>query len=267
METVDLSRPDDGIAVVTFDRPDRLNAINLQMYDELETVLAELATDRSVRAVIITGAGRGFCSGQDLKDLGADQEGSGLGKVQFGMAWQARAAGLVQRIHRLPQPVIAAVNGAAAGAGLSIALAADTRIASTAAKFNAAFVRIGLSGGDMGASYFLPRIVGLTAATEMLFTGRMVHADEAQRIGLVLRVVEPDCVLDEAIAIARAIRTNSPFGIAMTKQVLWHNIDACSLDAAMALENRTQILASMTDDADEAVAAFMDKRDAVFRNH
>ena len=126
------------------------------------------------------------------------------------MAWQALAAGLVQRIHRLPQPVIAAVNGAAAGAGLSIALAADTRIASTAAKFNAAFVRIGLSGGDMGASYFLPRIVGLTAATEMLFTGRMVHAEEAQRIGLVLRVVEPDCLLDEAIAIGRAITRQQP---------------------------------------------------------
>ncbi len=137
-------------------------------------MLADLAADRNLRAVILTGSGRGFCSGQDLKDLGADEEGSGLGRVQFGMAWQARAAALVQRIHALPQPVIAAVNGAASGAGLSIALAADTRLAATSAKFNAAFVRIGLSGGDMGASYFLPRIVGPTAATEILFTGRMV---------------------------------------------------------------------------------------------
>jgi enoyl-CoA hydratase len=187
--------------------------------------------------------------------------------VQFGMAWQARAAALVQRIHALPQPVIAAVNGAASGAGLSIALAADTRIAATSAKFNAAFVRIGLSGGDMGASYFLPRIVGPTAATEMLFTGRMVLAEEAHRIGLVLRVVDDDRLLEEALDIARMIRMNSPFGVAMTKEVIWHNIDAPSLDAAVALENRTQILASITEDADEALAAFMAKRDAKFRNH
>ncbi len=267
METVTLTDADDGIAVLTLDRPERLNAINLLMYEELEDALARLAADRSLRAVILTGSGRGFCSGQDLKDLGADQEGSGLGRVQFGMAWQARAAALVQRIHALPQPVIAAVNGAASGAGLSIALAADTRIAATSAKFNAAFVRIGLSGGDMGASYFLPRIVGPTAATEILFTGRMVLAEEAHRIGLVLRVVDDDRLLDEALDIARMIRTNSPFGVAMTKEVLWHNIDAPSLDAAIALENRTQILASITEDADEALAAFMAKRDPKFRNH
>jgi enoyl-CoA hydratase len=265
VETLTLDWPSEGIALLTLNRPDRLNAINLAMYTELEDTLDALAADRAARAIIITGAGRGFCSGQDLKDLGADQAASGLGRVQFGMAWQARAAALVQRIHRLPQPVIAAVNGAASGAGLAIALAADTRVASPGAKMNAAFVRIGLSGADMGVSYFLPRIVGPTAATELLMTGRMVDADEALRLGLVLRIA-PD-VVAEAIGVGRAICANSPFGVAMTKQVVWQNIDAPSLEAAMALENRTQILASLTEDADEAIKAFLAKRQPIFRNH
>jgi enoyl-CoA hydratase len=264
VETLDLDWPETGIALLTLNRPERLNAINLAMYDELEDALDRLAVDRDTRVVVIPGAGRGFCSGQDLKDLGADQESSGLGRVQFGMAWQARAAALVQRIHRLPQPVIAAVNGAASGAGLAIALAADTRVASAGAKFNAAFVRIGLSGADMGVSYFLPRVVGPTAATEIMFTGRLVDAAEADRLGLVLRVV--DDVVQEALAIGNAITANTPFGVAMTKQVFWQNIDAPSLEAAQAVENRTQILASMTEDADEAVSAFLAKRQPIFHN-
>ena len=264
VETVTLAWPEDGIALLTLSRPDRLNAINLAMYEELEAALDRLAADRATRAVIITGAGRGFCSGQDLKDLGADQAGSGLGRVQFGMAWQERAAGLVRRVHRLPQPVVAAVIGAAAGAGLAIALAADTRLAGPAARFNAAFVRIGLSGADMGVSYFLPRIVGPTAAAELMYTGRLVDASEAARLGLVLRV--SDDVLGDALGLARAIAANSPFGVRMTKEVLWHNIDAPSLEAAQALENRTQILASFTDDADEAVSAFLDKRQPSFHD-
>jgi len=264
VETLTLDWPDAHIAVLTLNRPERLNAINLAMYDELEDSLDRLAADRAVRAVIVTGAGRGFCSGQDLKDLGADQAASGLGRVQFGMAWQERAAGLVRRIHRLPQPVIAAVNGPASGAGLAIALAADTRVASPTARLNAAFVRIGLSGADMGVSYFLPRIVGPTAATELLMTGRMVDASEAVRLGLVLRIVED--VVAEAVDIGRAMCANSPFGVAMTKEVVWQNIDAPSLEAAMALENRTQILASLTEDADEAIKAWLAKRPPAFRN-
>jgi enoyl-CoA hydratase len=264
VETLTLDWPETGVALLTLNRPDRLNAINLVMYDELEDVLERLAADQDTRVVVITGAGRGFCSGQDLKDLGADQASSGLGRVQFGMAWQARAGALVQRIHRLPQPVIAAINGAAAGAGLAITLAADTRVASPGAKVNAAFVRIGLSGADMGVSYFLPRIIGPTAATEMMMTGRLVEATEALRLGLVLRIA--DDVIDEALVIARAICANSPFGVAMTKQVLWQNIDAPSFEAAIALENRTQILASLTEDADEAVTAYLAKRPPTFRN-
>ena len=264
METLTLDWPSEGIALLTLNRPDRLNAINLAMYTELEDALDALAADRSARAIIITGAGRGFCSGQDLKDLGADQAASGLGRVQFGMAWQARAAALVQRIHRLPQPVIAAVNGAASGAGLAIALAADTRVASPGAKMNAAFVRIGLSGADMGVSYFLPRIVGPTAATELLMTGRMVDADEALRLGLVLRIA-PD-VVAEAIGVGRAV-SQQPFRCGHDQAGRLAEHRRPSLEAGHGPENRTQILASLTEDADEAIKAFLAKRQPTFRNH
>lgn len=266
METLALDWPEAQVALLRLSRPDRLNAINLTMYEELEDTLGRLAADRGTRVVVVTGAGRGFCAGQDLKDLGTDPDASGLGRVQFGMAWQELAAGVIARIHRLPQPVIAAVNGPASGGGLSIALAADTRVAARSARFNVAFVRIGLSGCDMGVSYFLPRIVGPTAATELMMTGRIVEAEEAMRLGLVLRVVDDGDLVNEALRIAAAIRANSPFGIAMTKKVLWQNIDAPSLEAAMALENRTQILASLTGDAAEAQAAFLAKRSPDFHD-
>lgn len=162
--------------------------------------------------------------------------------------------------------MIAAVNGPASGAGLSLALAADTRVAARSARFNAAFVRIGLSGADLGSSYLLPRIVGPTAAAEMMLTGRLVEADEALRSGLVLRVVDDGKVVDEALQIATLIVGNSPFGVRMTKQVLWNNINAPNLAPAMELENRTQILASMTEDCREAESAFLAKRAPSFRN-
>jgi enoyl-CoA hydratase len=266
VDTVTLDWPEAQVALLTLNRPGRLNAINLTMYEELKDVLGRLRADRSTRAVVVTGAGRGFCSGQDLKDLGADPAASGLGPVQAGMAWQERAAALVTRIHRLPQPVVAAVNGPAAGGGLAVALAADTRVASRSARFAVAFVRIGLSGCDMGASYFLPRLVGPTVAAELMLTGRSVDADEAARIGLVARVVDDGRVVEEALAVAAAIRSNSPFGVTMTKQVFWQNLDAPNLEAAIALENRTQILASLTDDAAEAQAAFLAKRPADFHD-
>ncbi|WP_239396129.1 enoyl-CoA hydratase/isomerase family protein [Frankia sp. CiP3] len=264
LETISFEEVAPRVAVLTLNRPDRLNAITLKMYDEIEQIVDALSRDVSTRVLVITGAGRGFCSGQDLRDLGADPAASDLGRIQFGMAWQTRAARLIKTIHELPQAVIAAVNGPASGAGLALALAADIRLAASSARFNVAFVRIGLSGADMGTSYFLPRIVGPTAAAEMMLTGRLIDALEARDNGLVLRVVDDGRVLDEALSIASAIMANSPFGVRMTKQVLWKNIDAPSLDAAMQLENRTQILASLTEDCREAEAAFLARRAPVF---
>ncbi len=266
METISVEEVAPHVTVLTLNRPDRLNAITLKMYDEIEDAVAALSQDVSTRVLVITGAGRGFCSGQDLRDLGADPSASELGRIQFGMAWQSRASHLIRAIHELPQAVIAAVNGPASGAGLSLALAADIRVAARSARFNVAFVRIGLSGADMGTSYLLPRIVGPTAAAEMMLTGRLIDAQEAHGNGLVLRIVDDGKVVDEALSIASAIVANSPFGVRMTKQVLWNNIDAPSLAAAMELENRTQILASLTEDCREAEAAFLGKRAPVFGN-
>jgi enoyl-CoA hydratase len=160
--------------------------------------------------------------------------------------------------------VVAAVNGAAAGGGLALALAADVRVCSTAARFNVAFVKIGLSGCDIGVSYLLPRIVGLGVASELMLTGRVVEAEEAARIGLANRVVEPGELLDSANELADGIVANSPFGVWMTKQVLGRNVDAGSLGAAIDLENRTQVLATRTTDMKEALAAFVEKRPATF---
>jgi enoyl-CoA hydratase/carnithine racemase len=170
--------------------------------------------------------------------------------------------------HTMSKPVIVAVNGAAAGAGMGIALAGDIRIASAAARFNAAFVRIGLSGGDVGTSYFLPRLVGLGRATEILLTGRFVGAAEALEIGLVTEVVADDAdLLVRALEIARTICDNSPTGMKLTKRVIAANVDAPSLTSALDLENRNQVLATRTDDMSEALAAFREKRKPAFVGH
>ena len=257
---VEMTRP--GIATVTLSRPDRLNALSWEMVDELGAALAEIGRDREVRVVIITGEGRGFCAGIDIKQ--PDAVGSGDGDPIAVYHRQEAVAGLAIALRSLPQPVVAAVNGAAAGGGLALALAADVRVVSTAARFNVAFVKIGLSGCDIGVSYLLPRIVGMGIASELMLTGRMVEAEEAARIGLANRVVEPKQLLDSADELADQIAANSPFGVWMTKQVLGRNVDAGSLGAAIELENRTQVIATRTDEMKEALAAFVEKRPAAF---
>lgn len=163
------------------------------------------------------------------------------------------------------QPVIAAVNGPAAGGGLALALASDVRIASSSAKFNVAFVRIGLSGCDIGVSWLLPRLIGAGRAFELLLTGRIIDATEADHIGLVTRVVPEAELMDSALDTARMIRNNSPMGVWMTKEVMWSNLEVGSLQAGIDLENRTQILTSMTEDHREAMVAFLEKRDPQFK--
>jgi len=165
----------------------------------------------------------------------------------------------------MPQPIISAVNGAASGGGLALALASDIRIASTSARFNVAFVRIGLSGCDIGVSWLLPRLIGASRAYELMLTGRFVDADEALRIGLVVRVVPDDALLDAADDTAEQILANSPFGVHMTKEVMWSQLEVGSLAAGIDLENRTQLLASTTEDMQEALAAFVEKRPPDFR--
>jgi enoyl-CoA hydratase len=254
MSTVKRSELGPGVALLTMDRPDRLNALNRDLVEDLHAALDEVAGDAGVRVVVLTGAGRGFCAGLDLKE---PMVGDG---VPSSLDHQERIAGIMLKLHTLPQPVIAAVNGAAAGGGLALALASDVRLAAPEARFNVAFVKIGVSGADMGSSYFLPRIVGSGIASELMLTGRMVDAEEAARIGLANRVVPAGELLDAARDLAAEIVANAPFGVRMTKEVLRHNVDAQSAAAAIALENRTQILAVQTGQIVEAMTAFAEKR-------
>jgi enoyl-CoA hydratase len=258
MEFLELDAPARGIARLTLNRPDRLNALSWPMVDEfLETVDA-LGRDSSLRAIVLTGAGRGFCAGLDIKQR--DDALGGGDDVLTVYRRQEKIGRLAISLRRNPHPVIAAVNGPAAGGGFAMALAADVRLAAPEASFHASFVRIGLSAGDAGVSYLLPRLIGLGRASELMLTGGSLDAAEAERIGLVNRVVDGERLQEEAVALAERIALNTPFGVWMTKQVLEHNVDAPSLQAAVELENRTQTLATRTNDMPEALAAFREKR-------
>ena len=252
--TVVTERIDGAIALLTLNRPASLNAMSLELVRDLATALDAVAADESCRAVVLTGAGRGFCSGHDLGEL-RDLRG-----VEASIAEQELFAGLVPRMRSLPQPIIAAVNGPAAGGGLALALASDTRVCSASARFNAAFVRIGLSGCDMGVSWLLPRLVGPTLGFEMMMTGRLIDAEEALTRGLVLRVVPDGGVVDAALEIARSICENTALGVRLTKQTMWANLEAPSLENAIALENRTQVTCLQTEGFRQAVSAFMERR-------
>ena len=196
MDTLQVDQPHEGVTRITLNRPERLNAMNAALIAELHDALADIAADRACRVVVLTGAGRGFCAGLDLGGYGDAPGSEDLDRVGATFATQTHIAALVPRLRSLPQPVIAAVNGPAAGGGLALALASDIRIAATSARFNVAFVRLGLSGCDIGVSWLLPRLIGASRAWELMLTGRIIDADEADRIGLVLRVV-PDDELQE----------------------------------------------------------------------
>lgn len=265
MTTVRRETIEDGIDLVTLDRPSSLNSMNNELIGELHDTLDAIKRDRECRVVILTGEGRGFCAGLDLRGFGDPPHVGDVGRVPAGMTTQQHIADLVPKLRSLRQPVIAAVNGPAAGGGFALALASDVRIAAASAKFNVAFVRIGLSGCDIGVSWILPRLVGASKAFEMLLTGRIVEAEEADRMGLVLKVVPDGMVIDAALETALLIRRNSPTGVWFTKEVMWSNLEIPSLQAGIDIENRNQILASQTDDMREAMAAFLEKREPSFR--
>jgi len=259
-----VDRPRPGIALLTLNRPERLNAMNYALVRGLYDTLDQLAEDRSCRVIVVTGSGRGFCAGLDLTEGASPPSTQGLGRAQAGMTVQKLIAGLVPKMRSVPQPIIAAVNGAASGGGLALALASDVRIAAQSARFNVAFIRVGLSGCDIGVSWMLPRLIGASRAFELLLTGRLIEAAEADRIGLVTRVVPDVDVVDSAMHTAELIVGNSPFGVRMTKEVMWSQLEIGSLQAGIDLENRTQVLSSFTGDLTEAMAAFAEKRPAKF---
>jgi enoyl-CoA hydratase len=266
MSTVQSEAVREGVTLITLDRPDRLNAMSPALVADLHQALEDVAADPGCRVVVLTGAGRGFCAGLDLKDTGMAPGAEGMGGPQARLASQQHIATLIPQMRSLRQPVIAAVNGAAAGGGLALALGSDIRIAAASARFNVAFVRIGLSGCDIGVSWMLPRLIGASRAWELMLTGRIIDADEAERIGLVLRVVPDGTVVDAALEVAELIASNSPFGVWMTKEVMWSQLEIGSLQAGIDLENRTQIMTTYSEDMQEAMAAFLAKRSPEFRN-
>jgi enoyl-CoA hydratase/carnithine racemase len=249
-----------GVAVVTLNRPDRHNAMTAGMFDELERIAVELGDEDDLRVVIMTGAGQGFCAGYDLADAAVLPRLGALAMLDL----QERAARALLAVRSMRVPVIAAVNGAAAGGGLALALAADIRIAAPVATFNAAFVRIGLSAGDLGTSWLLTRLIGPAATSEICFTGRRVPAAEALRLGLVNAVSEPGTLLDDALSLARAITANSPAGVQLSKRAIQANMETASYAAAIELENRGQALLTRGEDMPEALAAFREKRPPTF---
>jgi enoyl-CoA hydratase len=249
-ETLIVDRPHTGVVVLQLNRPKQLNAINEVMRNELADTLVAIATDTSVNAVVLTGAGRGFCSGIDVRDFGPgmlEASDPAIDRLRF----QEAMAALPQAIWDLPQPVIAAVNGPCVGAGFALCLAADIRICSATATFGNGAILLGLSGAEMGMSYHLPRIVGTSVAADWMLTGRTVTAQEADRRGLVSEVVEPERLGGRALELAADIAQLPPFGVQLTKRALQVNTDAAGLEAAMELENRNQVLAHATDEAAE----------------
>lgn len=229
------------VGLITLNRPEKLNAMNREMVEELDELFTMLAKDDSLRVVILTGQGRGFCSGADLSEAGSNSAAVS-NPESFLRLVQERYAGLISGLRNIPQPVIAAVNGPAAGGGMALALGADIRLASPEAYFVASFINIGLSGGEMGSSYLLPRLIGLSRAAEILLTGRKVLAHEAERMGLVSKVVDHEKLVQEALIYARMMINKSVGGLKLTKKVLDHNLETASLASALEVENRNQVL-------------------------
>lgn len=256
------------IGILTMNRPERLNAIDHGMLRALKGFFAERHRDYETRMIVITGAGRAFCAGLDLKsrpDEGAWQPGTG--PVQNSYTFQEDIADLVVQMRRCPQPLIAAVNGAATGGGLSIAIACDMRIGTEHARFACSFLNLGLGGADVGSSYHLPKIVGAAHAADLLYSGRIVDAAEAKEMGLITKIVPPEDLLPAAMGIAQGIVAKaSPMGLRLTKEVLNETVTGISLENALKLENRNQILAGQTADAREAISAWHEKREPQWKD-
>lgn len=260
-----VDRPRPAVALVTLNRPERMNSMAFDVMVPLKAVLEDLTNDNSVRAVVLTGAGRGFSSGADHKSAGSVPHIEGLTRPTFALRSMQVLDDVILALRKLHQPVIAAVNGAAIGGGLCLALAADIRVAGRAAYFRAAGINNGLTASELGLSYLLPRAIGTSRAFELMLTGRDVDADEAERIGLVSRAVPDDQLLSTCYDMAETIAAFSRPGIELTKRTLWTGLDAASLEGHMQAEGLGQLFVRLlTANFEEAVAARADKRAPVF---
>ena len=260
-----VDRPRPHVALVTLNRPERMNSMAFDVMVPMKTALDELTSDNSVRAIVLTGAGRGFSSGADHKSAGSVPNVDGLTRPTFALRSMEVLDDVILGLRKLHQPVIAAVNGAAIGGGLCLALACDIRVASTDAYFRAAGINNGLTASELGLSFLLPRAIGTSRAFELMLTGRDVAAEEAERIGLVSRVVAGADLLDVCFDMAEQIASFSRPGIELTKRTLWSGLDATSLEGHMQAEGLGQLFVRLlTGNFEEAVAARAEKRAPVF---
>jgi enoyl-CoA hydratase/carnithine racemase len=253
-----------AIEILSLNRPEALNALSPGMAREITDYFEGLKARLDVRVVILRAEGRHFCAGADL---GTEAfVASGPGRAQGQMAMQKIYSGVVRAMRSCPQPIVGLVHGAACGGGFSLALACDVRYATPDARMNAAYIRIGLGGCDMGAGYLLPRLVGLSNASEFLLTGRFIDAGRALRMGLVSEIVAADKLLETGLSLAEDMLKTAPMGLRMTKESINVEIDAPGLEAALAIEDRQQVVLIDTDDHREAVRAFREKRAPVYRD-
>ncbi len=246
---------------ITLNRPDSLNALTPESLAELSDYFERALTNLAVRVVVLRGAGRAFCAGLDLKAASGNLNRDPAALLQS----QRNFSGLVMRMRRCPQPIIGLINGAAAGGGFSIALGCDVRIAAEDMKMNAAFIKIGLSGCEMGASYHLPRLVGTSVAAELLYTGRFIDAQRALRVGLVSDVVPLDQLKAAGKAMADDMLATSPMGLRLTKECFWAAVDGNDLPSVIAMEDRNQVLGVLTGNLEEGMKAFVEKRKPAYR--
>ncbi|MGY4651601.1 enoyl-CoA hydratase [Mycobacterium sp. URHB0021] len=260
-----IDHPRPGVALVTLNRPERMNSMAFDVMVPLKAVLDELTHDNSVRVVVLTGAGRGFSSGADHKSAGSVPHIEGLTRPTFALRSMEVLHDVILALRKMHQPVIAAVNGAAIGGGLCLALACDIRVAAAGAYFRAAGINNGLTASELGLSYLLPRAIGTSRAFELMLTGRNVDADEAARIGLVSQAVSDDDLLSVCYQMADRVASFSRPGIELTKRTLWSGLDAGSLEAHMQAEGLGQLFVRLlTANFEEAVAARGEKRAPVF---
>jgi enoyl-CoA hydratase len=259
-----VDHPADHVTVVTLHRPERLNAMSIDLVIALSEVLDDVAADNACRVVVLTGAGRAFCSGLDLKDYGIipNIDGLQVGRIaQRSMRYYSR---LVPQMRSLPQPVIAAIGGPAYGGGMCLALGADIRLAGESATFNATGIVNGLTSTEMGISYLLPRLIGAGHSTDLLLTGRRIDAAEAFRLGLVSRVLPDAELLDAAVEVASGMTRLSPYGLQYSKEACWVGLEVGSLAAAIEFEDRNQLMLGYTDNLPEAIRARNEGREPVY---
>ncbi len=250
---------------VTLNRPERLNALSRALVEELRGIFVDLYWQHEIRTVVLQGAGDNFCAGLDLKETSGSNNDSGVRRGPgAGLVSQRKISEIVIAMRRCPQPIISLWNGSAAGGGFAIMLASDVRIATPTARGNAAFIKIGLSACDIGVSYFLPRLVGASVASELMLTGRFINAERSASLGLVSKIVAPDQLEAEARQLLSEMHATTPLGLRLTKECLNFSIDAAGLEAAIAMEDRNQILAGSGEDFGEGVRAFLEKRPPVY---